>query len=135
MFHGVKEGEGEHDREVVAKFIEAMDQNIEPVHTFRVGRYVENRFKPIKVVFSCESDRNLVLTNNKKVRNLNDPSLSAQKNNFITPDYTPLQREKQEMLLSDLDKKRESDPNGRYTIKGDKVVLLKNPKGKPHPHR
>ena len=87
MFHGVKEGEGEHDREVVAKLIEAMNQNIESC-TFRVGCYVENRFRPMKVVFSCESDRNLVLTNNKKVRNLNDPSLCT-KNNFITPDYTP----------------------------------------------
>jgi len=134
MFRGVKEGEGEHDKEVVTKLIKAMNLNIEPVHTFRVGRYIENRFRPMKVVFSCESDRNLVLTNNKKVRNLTDPSLWT-KNIFITPDYTQLQREKQEMLLSDLDKKRESDPNGRYTIKGDKVVLLKNPKGKPHPHR
>ena len=129
VFRGVKEGKGEHDKEAVAKLIKAMNLEIEPVRTLRIGRYVENSFRPMKVVFKCESDRNQVLTNNKKIRNLNDLSLWPR-NIYIIPDYTQLQREKEAMLLSDLDKKRESDPNGRYTIKGDKVVLLKKPKGK-----
>uniref|UniRef100_UPI00358FDF49 trichohyalin-like n=1 Tax=Myxine glutinosa TaxID=7769 RepID=UPI00358FDF49 len=117
MFRGLKESKN--DMQLVAKLLSVMNLNIKPECTFRVGYHVGKR--PVKVVFRSVSDRNLVLYNNNKVRNFNDPS-QCSKNIFITPDYTFVEREEQAKLQDHLQEMREIDPNGQYTIKRGKVV-------------
>uniref|UniRef100_UPI00358EB25A golgin subfamily A member 6-like protein 22 isoform X3 n=1 Tax=Myxine glutinosa TaxID=7769 RepID=UPI00358EB25A len=117
MFRGLKESKN--DMQLVAKLLSVMNLNIKPECTFRVGYVVGKR--PVKVVFRSVSDRNLVLYNNNKVRNFNDPSQNS-KNIFITPDYTVVEREEQAKLQDHLQEMREIDPNGQYTIKRGKVV-------------
>uniref|UniRef100_UPI00358FD2CB golgin subfamily A member 6-like protein 22 n=1 Tax=Myxine glutinosa TaxID=7769 RepID=UPI00358FD2CB len=117
MFRGLKESKN--DMQLVAKLLSVMNLNIKPEYTFRVGYHVGKR--PVKVVFRSVSDRNLVLYNNNKVRNFNDPS-QCSKNIFITPDYTVVETEEQAKLQDHLQEMREIDPNGQYTIKRGKVV-------------
>uniref|UniRef100_UPI00358EB9E1 golgin subfamily A member 6-like protein 7 isoform X2 n=1 Tax=Myxine glutinosa TaxID=7769 RepID=UPI00358EB9E1 len=117
MFRGLNESKN--DMQLVAKLLSVMNLNIKPECTFRVGYHVGKR--PVKVVFRSVSDRNLVLYNNNKVRNFNDPS-QCSKNIFITPDYTVVEREEQAKLQDHLQEMREIDPNGQYTIKRGKVV-------------
>lgn len=88
------------------------------VNVFRLGRYTENKNRPIKVVFETEEDSRNVLKNKHKI---------ANKNLKIFGDQTPMQSKyykKIKAKLQDMEAQGDKSKTIKY-IKGRPVIVEK----------
>ena len=57
--------------------------------SFRIGKAVPNRNRPIKVIMSCEEDKEMIMKNLKKLQNANEEFKTIR----VTDDHTIEERE------------------------------------------
>eukprot|EP00116_Pleurobrachia_bachei_P009898 sb/3470160/ len=89
---------------------------------YRLGRYVEGRNRPVKLVFKNRDTRKFVLENKGRLRRS-----EKFKEFYLAPDRTPEERAARRVLVEELRVQRTRYPETRYPdktfyIRGGKVV-------------
>ena len=80
------------------------------------------QFRPVKVSFSCGSTARHVLVQARRLRNSD-----KFERVFIRPDRTLEERSAHKLLVEELKKKRESDPDQKHYIKSGEIVTIAKP--------
>ncbi len=81
------------------------------------------RPRPLRIIFKSEDTKKKVLKNATKIRGTQS-ELYNNKEIFIVPDQTKMERDQDLALRRQLKNERTKDPNGRYIIRRGKVIKL-----------
>ena len=84
---------------------------------YRLGRYVEGRNRPVKLVFKNRDTRKLVLEHKGRLRRS-----EKYKGFYLAPDRTPEERAARRVLVEEMKVQRTQFPDKTFCIRGGKVV-------------
>ena len=83
----------------------------------RLGRYSEDRSRPLKITFSTRETQLQILRKKTKLR---DSEVFGRV--YISPDLTPEEREARGILVKELKERKAQNPGKSYVIRGREVV-------------
>lgn len=98
--------------------------NIQCEETTRLGKYIDERNRVLKITMPSMSDRKLVLRRAKELRNSNSELYSRI---YIKPDLTKKQQEESKNLQAKLRQTRQENPTTNWTIRKGKIVEITLP--------
>ncbi len=119
MVFGLPEQKGEILNDNVAEVFEQLGAKPK-IEACRLGRTAEGKAtRPVKVTLSSNSTVNQILFNARTLRHV-----QKFKSVFIAPDRSPDDRAKQNQLVQQLKKMKDSEPEKRHFIRGGKVCTV-----------
>ena len=117
VLFGVTEEEGENAKCKVIEILGKLDEKPQILDSKRIGQRASGTTRPIKFsVKSCATVFQIL----RKAKRLKD--IDGCKTIFIAPDRTLDERISRKKLVSELEEKRQSDPNSHYLIRKGEIV-------------
>eukprot|EP00116_Pleurobrachia_bachei_P007154 sb/3467416/ len=83
----------------------------------RLGRYSEDRSRPLKITFATRETQLMILRKKTKLR---DSEVFGRV--YISPDLTPEEREARGILVKEMKERKAQNPGKSFVIKGREVV-------------